>query len=148
MTAAIVRGATPADRWRVIRLLEESHAAAGYTFPFEAARADKLFRIHLESDAACAIVLDVDGVAQGILLAAAFDHPFGAGLWAKETVWYISPDHRGRAGMRMLDAYEAWAASKGCAVISMAALSTNDVSRIYERRGYRAAETHFVKPLG
>lgn len=144
----MIRFATGADRWQVIRLLEQSHHAAGYRFPFEAARADKLFRLHLESDMACAIVLDGDGTAQGVLLASAFDHPFGAGLWAKETVWYIAPDHRGRGGIRMLDAYEAWARGKGCSSISMAALATNDVSRIYERRGYAPAETHFVKPLG
>jgi GNAT superfamily N-acetyltransferase len=143
-----VRAAIAADRWRVIRLLEESHRAAGYQFAFEAARADLLLRMHLGQEKACALVLDVDGLAQGILLAAASDHPFGAGLWAKETVWYITPDHRGRNGLRMLDAYEAWAAGLGCAVISMASLVTNDVSAIYERRGYRAAETHFVKPLG
>ena len=145
---AIVRAATPGDRWRIIRLLEESHQAAGYTFAFEAARADHVLRLHLDRADACALVLDVDEVAQGVLLAAAYDHPFGAGKWAKETVWYITPAHRGRGGLRMLDAYEEWAGSAGCAVVSMAALASNDVSRIYERRGYSPAETHFVKPLG
>jgi GNAT superfamily N-acetyltransferase len=143
-----VRPAIASDRWRIIRLLEESHHAAGYTFAFEAARADHVLRLHLDRPDACALVLDVDEVAQGVLLASAYDHPFGAGKWAKETVWYITPAHRGRGGLRMLDAYEAWASSIGCAAVGMAALVSNDVSRIYERRGYSAAEMHFVKPLG
>jgi len=29
----------------------------------------------------------------------------------------------------------------------MASLATNDVSSLYERRGYSAVETHFMKPL-
>ena len=78
-------------------------------------------------------------------MAAAFEHPFGAGLWAKETVWYISERHRGRGALRMLDAYEMWATGKGCVAIGMASLASNDVSAIYARRGYAPAETHFLK---
>ncbi|MCF1437152.1 GNAT family N-acetyltransferase, partial [Agrobacterium vitis] len=76
-----------------------------------------------------------------------FDHPFGAGLVAKETVWFIAPQARGRSGLIMLDAYEAWAKSIGCISIGMAALATNDVSSLYARRGYTPAETHFIKPI-
>ena len=85
--------------------------------------------------------------ANGVLMAMAFDHPFGAGKWAKETVWYIAPEARGRSALHMLDAYETWAREQGCSAIGMASLATNDVSRIYERRGYAPAETHFVKSL-
>lgn len=80
-------------------------------------------------------------------MAACFEHPFGAGRMAKESVWYICPAARGRGGIKMLDAYEAWAREQGCQSVGMASLATNDVSRIYERRGYAAVETHFLKPL-
>lgn len=138
-----VRHATPEDRLVVIRLLKDSHAAAGFTFPFSAPHADLLFRQHLERG----LVLVAGDLAQGVLMAMTFDHPFGAGKWAKETVWYIAPEARGRAALRMLDAYEAWAREQGCVAIGMASLATNDVSRIYERRGYAPAETHFLKAL-
>jgi len=138
-----IRHATPEDRLAVIGLLKESHAAAGFTFPFSAPHADALFRQHL----ACGLVLVCGKPARGVLMAATFEHPFGAGRWAKETVWYIAPQARGRAAIRMLDAYEAWARERGCTTIGMASLATNDVSRIYERRGYVPAETHFLKSL-
>lgn len=138
-----VRHATPEDRIAVIGLLKESHAAAGFTFPFSAPHADMLFRHHMERG----LVLVAGAPAQGVLMAMTFDHPFGAGRWAKESVWYIAPEARGRAAIKMLDAYEAWAREQGCATIGMASLATNDVSRIYERRGYAPAETHFVKAL-
>lgn len=138
-----MRHATLVDRVAVIRLLKDSHAAAGFTFPFSAPYADALFRHHL----AHGLVLVTRNPVQGVLMAATFEHPFGAGKWAKETVFYIAPEARGRSALRMLDAYEAWAREQGCTTIGMASLATNDVSRLYERRGYAPAETHFVKPL-
>ncbi len=143
MASSDVRCAAPEDRLAVIRLLKESHAAAGFTFPFSAPHADLLFRQHME----CGLVLVCGQPAQGVLMAMTFDHPFGAGKWAKETCWYIAPKARGRSALQMLDAYEAWAQEQGCTMIGMASLASNDVSKIYDRRGYAAAETHFVKAL-
>lgn len=143
MASSDVRLAAATDRLAVIRLLKDSHAAAGFTFPFSAPHGDALFRQHMERG----LVLVCGQPARGVLMAVTFEHPFGAGRWAKETVWYIAPDARGRAAIQMLDAYEAWAREQGCTTIGMASLATNDVSRIYERRGYAPAETHFVKAL-
>lgn len=135
------------DRFAVIALLRDSHAAAGYQFEFQASRADALFRLHLESPMACVLLLERQSVVSGVLMASVYDHPFGAGLMAKETVWFIAPHARGRWGLAMLDAYEAWAVSLGCASIGMAALASNDVSKLYQRRGYAAVETHFIKSI-
>lgn len=143
MASSDVRRALEGDRLAVISLLKDSHAAAGFTFPFSATHADILFRQHMERG----LILVAGDPAQGVLMAMTFYHPFGAGKWAKETVWYIAPQARGRAAIKMLDAYEAWAREQGCVTIGMASLATNDVSRIYERRGYAPAETHFVKAL-
>lgn len=143
MASSDVRRASEVDRLAVIRLLKESHAAAGFTFPFSAPHADMLFRQHMDRG----LVLVAGNPAQGVLMAMTFEHPFCAGKWAKETVWYIAPEARGRAALRMLDAYETWACEQGCTTIGMASLASNDVSKIYERRGYAPAETHFVKAL-
>ncbi|WP_312941292.1 GNAT family N-acetyltransferase [Agrobacterium pusense] len=140
-----VRFATAEDRDRVVKLLRESHEAAGFSFPFQAAYADRLFQQHLLSPMACVLV--AGDRPEGVLMACAFEHPFGAGRVAKETVWYVTPSARGRGAIKMLDAYEAWARSVGCVSAGMASLATNDVSSLYERRGYSAVETHFMKPL-
>lgn len=87
------------------------------------------------------------GLPAGILMAHAFDHPFGAGMCSFETVWFIADNARGRGSLRMLDAYEDWARSLGCVYACMASLAINDVSRIYTRRGYAPVETHFMKAL-
>lgn len=80
-----VRFATAEDRDRVVALLRESHDAAGFTFPFQAAYADRLFQQHMASPMACVLV--AGSRAHGVLMACASEHPFGAGRIAKETVW-------------------------------------------------------------
>ncbi len=142
-----VRQAFPKDKTACVRLLRESHKAAGFTYPFQAAYAANLFDQHMNSQQACVLVLEGSAGVGGLLMAAWFEHPFGAGRYAKETVWFITPASRGRGALLMLDAYEAWAKEQICTAIGMASLATNDVSRIYERRGYAPVETHFLKML-
>lgn len=153
----MVRAAVDADRMRVIRLLKDSREGAGFdaatgvtgfTFPFVAAYAERLFLAHRAEANALCLVHDVDGVAQGVLMAVASEHPFGPVWLARETVWWIDPAHRGTAAVRMLDAYEDWARGRGCAFAGMAGMGEDpDVGRLYRRRGYRVAETHFLKAL-
>lgn len=152
----MIREATATDCGAVIRLLRDSRVGAqfdqpggltGFVFPFDPAYAGRLFLAHLAMRR-LALVHEVDGVAQGILLAAAFEHPFGPVWLTKETVWWIDPAHRGLAAVRMLDAYEVWAAEQGCKFVGMAGMGEDPIVRkLYERRGYRAAELHFLKAL-
>ncbi len=152
-----VRPAVETDRLQVVRLLKDSREGAGFdaatgmtgfTFPFVAAYAARLFAAHLSTPDALCLVLDVDGVAQGVLMASAAEHPFGPVRLARETVWWIDPAHRGSAAVRMLDAYEDWARDRDCSFIGMAGMGEDpDVGRLYRRRGYGVAETHFLKAL-
>jgi len=152
----MIRPATASDKFRAIALLRDSREGAGFdtaagltgfVFPFDAAYAERLFLAHL-APRRLALVHDVDGTAQGVLLAAAFEHPFGPVWLAKETVWWIDPAHRGTAAVRMLDAYEAWATEQNCKFVGMAGMGQDPtVGKLYERRGYRAAETHYLKAL-
>ena len=143
----MVRFATSADKAACIRLLRESHEAAGFVFKFQAAYASALFDGHMSHNHACVLVFDLETQVQGVLMVSWFEHPFGAGRYAKETVWYVAPIARGRGAIRMLDAYETWARDQNCVALGMASLVSNDVSRLYERRGFTPVETHFVKSL-
>jgi len=140
-----VRAACDGDRLRVVALLRDSHVAAGFTFPFRAAVAESLFKQHAEAADACCLVLGSPAV--GLLMARCFEHPFGAGKWANETVWFIDPSARGRSALAMLAAYEVWAQAAGCNAIGMATMASHDVSALYRRRGFAAAETHFIKAI-
>lgn len=150
----MIRPGCLGDRTRAIALLRDSHQAAGFAggdgfvFPFDCAYAARLYVSHMQQPNACCLVHDVDGVAQGLLLAIAAEHVLGPVWLARETVWWIDPAHRGRAAIAMLDAYEAWAASRRCAFAGMAGMGDDpDVAKLYLRRGYWAAEKHFLKAL-
>ncbi len=97
---------------RVISLLRESHEAQASTFRSERLTLIAMFQQHMLSPMSCVLVTGER--AQGVLMASAFDHPFGAGRMAKETVWYVTPEARGRGAINMLDAYEAQHAPSAC----------------------------------
>ncbi|MGO3934762.1 GNAT family N-acetyltransferase [Rhodopseudomonas pseudopalustris] len=153
-----LRRATIADLPRAIELLFDSHVGAGFdredgptgfAVPFVASYADRLFRTHIAAPRMLCLALDLDGQAQGVLMAAAYEHRFGPVWLASETVWWIDPAHRGgSAAPRMLDAYEAWARQLGCKFAGMAGMGDDPlVAKLYLRRGYRVAERHFLKVL-
>jgi hypothetical protein len=152
----MIRAATMSDAGRAIELLRDSHraagfdgtAASGFIVPFSLAYAERLFVRHLDMMNGCAIVHDAGGGPEGLLLAVAHEHPFGPVWLASETVWWIDPAHRGRSAIEMLDAYENWAHAKGCSFAGMAGMDDDPViARLYQRRGYRRAETHFLKAV-
>lgn len=150
----MIRPANRSDTARVVELLRASHQGAGFdgpgcfVFPFVETYAERLLVQHIDMMNGCALVHDVGGAAQGILLAIAHEHPFGPVWLASETVWWIDPAHRGRSAFAMLDAYEAWARGKRCAYAGMAGMGDDPViARLYERRGYVRAETHFLKAV-
>jgi len=151
----MIRAARLSDSPRAVELLRDSRLAAGFDspggltgfcFPFDPLYAARLFMAHLGQPHRLCLVLDVDGMAQGVLMAVASEHPFGPVWLARESVWWIDPAHRGTAALRMLDAYEAWAAQCGCACAGMAGMGDDpQVATLYRRRGYRTAEIHFLK---
>lgn len=140
----IVRNAEAQDKIPVIELLKEFHRESGVPFPFQAAYAERLFFTHTLRPDACCLVVGHPCV--GVLMGHTFDHPLGWGKWAEEKILYVTRAYRrDGVGDGLLDVYEAWAAEQGCVVAGAATLAGNDVSRMYERRGYSAAETHFIK---
>lgn len=70
-------------------------------------------------------------------------------LFAVETFWYVLPDHRGE-GIKLLDAFEKWAADNGCvkcAMIHMVDSMSSALERLYRMRGYKLVEKHYVKEV-
>lgn len=153
----MIRPATAADKDRVVELLRDSREGAGFdsedgptgfTFPFSPNHAERLFLAHTISKRSLCVVNEESNAVQGILMALAYEHPFGPVWIAKETVWWIDPAHRGRSAVHMLGAYESWAKKQGCKFVGMAGMGTDpEVAKLYLRRGYRAAETHFLKAV-
>lgn len=153
----MIRLAELGDKPRIVRLLQNSRggagfdqaeAASGFHFEFDPAYAERLFLTHLLMANMLCLVLEVDDAAQGVLMAVASEHPFGPVRLATETVWWIEPAYRGRNAIRMLEAFEDWARGEACDYSGMAGMGAfPQVASLYQRRGYRAAELHFLKAL-
>lgn len=152
----MIRAAVDSDKERVIRLLQDSRKSAGFddpagptgfVFPFDPAYAERLFKTYLlDQERRLCLVHDVEGKAQGVLLAYWYDYDFGPVRLSQERVWWIDPDHRGRAALAMIDAYEDWWRAMRCDFGGLAGMGADPlVARLYARRGYRAVETHFLK---
>lgn len=143
----MIRRALVEDKQRVLSMARNFHEASGVSFPFSAAYASMLFDACLSAPDRVCIVLDEDG-PQGVLAAQAGTLPLAPIKAASELIWWIEPDFRGRSAIQMLNAYEEWAREQGCAYTNMVGLGSDPLTgRLYERRGYQAAERHFMKPL-
>lgn len=154
----MIRRAVYEDKDRAAKLLMDSRAGAGFdrqtgitgfVFPPVLAYAERLFLRYRSAPRCLCLIYEADGAAQGILLASAFEHDFGPVQIAQERAWWIDPAHRGPAAMRMLAFYENWAQhEQECQFAMMAGMGGDPaVGALYRRRGYREAETHYLKAL-
>lgn len=154
----MIRRATISDKSRIIELLRDSRSGAGFdlsdghtgfVFPFDSVYAERLFFNYFRGPRRLCLVADNGDGPYGILMAHAFEHDFGPVWLSQERLWWIDPAHRGGStAMRMLDAYEVWSRSEGCTFAGMAGMGSDPVvMKLYQRRGYRVAETHCLKVL-
>ncbi len=142
-----VRRAQPSDKSRVLMMARSFQAASGLPIPFNAAYASMLYDTLIRNPAMLCLVLDDKGPC-GVLAAQSGTLPLAPVKAASELIWWIEPAHRGKAAKLMLDAYEEWAREQGCQFVNMVGLGADPLTtRLYERRGYIAAERHFLKSL-
>lgn len=68
---------------------------------------------------------------------------------ASEAFWYVDEGKRGE-GLRLLTHFEQWAKSAGIERVIMVHLQTSmpeKLKALYKKRGYRKAETNYVKEV-
>lgn len=148
-----VRFANFCDQDKCIVLMRNfynaGHEKTDFKFPFDAVYASKVFTEHLFNDDACCIVLEVGGRPRGIMLAYSCLHRFTPAKVSEETLWWIDEEMRGiKQANAMIDFYVEWARLSGCVYSFMASLKGGaEVERLYERKGFHLAESHFMKVL-
>jgi GNAT superfamily N-acetyltransferase len=89
---------------------------------------------------------DLKGAIAGVL----YENVFDGAPCASELFWYVWPGAERGAGTALLSAFEEWARSRGATRVTMAYMVHNmpeALASFYERRGYQAFETHYVKLL-
>jgi GNAT superfamily N-acetyltransferase len=114
--------------------------------PFSKMRAAQVFLSCAESDRHLCLALDVNGVCGAMILGLG-DYPLGPALLAKEIVFWVEPDHRGRWWRKMIAAAEEWAISNGAKAIGLSCFNDGRTHKIFERAGYEAREIVTFKEL-
>jgi hypothetical protein len=143
-----IRLATINDTLPVMGLLREAHTAAlSKFFEFDAAMAERQWMTHLASSESICLVYEAGGEPRGVFVGAATNYPGGPVRLAIEVVFWVSPQHRGSAWLRIMREFETWAKDKCCAFTSISSKQDERFSTALERRGYAPAETHYLKAV-
>lgn len=84
----------------------------------------------------------------GMLAIVIVPHPLSGEKVAEEIAWWVEPQARGgMVGPHMLRSAEEWATRNGANVVKMVAPAASAVGIFYERSGYRAVETAYIKRI-
>lgn len=84
----------------------------------------------------------------GMLAACVIPFAFGTAPTAMEVVWWVEPEYRKQnIGQQLIEAYETWAKSKGCKLITMACYADTNLGPFYEKCGYSLYELGYLKCL-
>lgn len=84
----------------------------------------------------------------GMLAIVMVPHPLSGKTFAEEIAWWVEPEHRkGLIGPKMLRLAEEWATRNGANMVKMVAPAATSVGMFYERSGYKAVETAYIKTI-
>lgn len=146
-----IRPATADDVPRIVEMAQRFYPTSGYgrIACMPDAQAAGLALVTMESG----VMLVAE--REGALIAMACLHiePFifnPAVVIAQEIVFWIEPEHRGGLlAVRILRAIDTACAARGATVVRMATLPASPpaAAQLYERSGYVASESYFVKVL-
>jgi GNAT superfamily N-acetyltransferase len=84
----------------------------------------------------------------GMLAIVLVVHPLSGQKVAEEIAWWVEPEARGGSiGPKMLRVAEEWATRNSANMVKMVAPAGSTVGTFYEKSGYRAVETAFIKAI-
>jgi GNAT superfamily N-acetyltransferase len=144
-----IRPATLADVPRLVAMGRQQLAATYGDAIADAPAALEALATQLVTTPTCAcFVADQAGAVVGMIGLVAYAHPCAGAPTAGEVMWWVDPAARG-IGAALLKRAERWACETGASQIQMIAPAGGDprVGLLYQRRGYRALETTYQRPV-
>lgn len=148
----MIRPATPEDIPAIVAMGEKFHAEAGWADIAEY-RPDDCARSIAAMIEGSGIVLVAEREGQVVGMAGGVVGPlyFNAGhVTGQELFLYMTPGLRDGTGARLLAGLEDEARRRGCQswiMIALDRVSPEATGRLYQRRGYRAAEHSWIRRL-
>jgi len=135
-----VRIATPSDVPAVARLMEELFNSSVYSDHASFKKEDVVDTtksiISGNPRDAIVFILEVSGVAQGVLAASTFTHAFNKDYkMACEIGFWLTKDYRTKSTIRaLISGYKAWAKAVGCSSMLMGKLKSPGEPETYKIR--------------
>lgn len=146
---AVIREATPADRPRLVEMSQHFLDSTPYGKLLRPAPGCIEQIVDLVFEHGQSWVAEVNGAIVGMLGVLVLPHPVTGEDYVDEVAWWVEPEHRrGTVGPRLLTHMERWAVLQGLHMVKMVAPAGTDVGAFYERDGYLALETAYVKVIG
>lgn len=145
-----IRSAGEADRPRVLEMARAFMTLTPYGALFTASEPhlSGLFTICMEMGVLVVAEDEASSGLIGFLALAVLEHPLSGEHYVEEVAWWVEPAHRqGSVGLRLLSWAEEWTRGAGVGMIKMVAPAGSRVGATYERLGYRAVETAYLKRL-
>lgn len=130
---------------------QEFYASSKFLRKFEIDKFVTFWKNMIESGMGTIIAAFDEGEPIGAIGGLAYPDPYSGEMTVQEFFWFVRPEHRGPAGLRLYFALEKWAKEeKGATVIRMAHLTDSmpeKLTRVYTRLGFEHAETVYSKDL-
>jgi GNAT superfamily N-acetyltransferase len=143
----MIRAAKQSDIPSIVRMTADLARATGIPIAVDEAWTSAFVSSVLASGQGLALVVDIDGKAEGMIVATIGQSSVSPALIAIEHGWYCSRAAAGY-GVKLLAAYEAWARAKGCAMARMSTAHASPLGHVLvKRHGYGFAETALAKVL-
>ena len=139
----------------LVEAIRESKYSENLNIDYEMLKGAALHYTKGDIDNSCLVLLHCDDEAVGFLCGEVgfMSRYFQMEPIASETLWWISPEHRGKAGkavLEMVDLFEQWGLYNGCSIVTMSNQQneyTAKVAKLYESIGYLKFEECFMKKL-
>lgn len=143
----MIREATEQDIPRMVEMGRKFRAESSYAKHFaDNPEALRSLGVKLLSSGGGILVAESNGELIGMLGFIVYDHFISGDKTAGEVFWWVEPDHRGTAGLKLLR--EAEKRSRNAGATWMQMIAPNDrVATLYGRLGYVFVESTYQRAL-
>ncbi len=142
-----VRKASQDDVYEILVLAKKFFKESKFTYEFDIKALEENLRTILESDKFFLNVIDDEGEIVGFLAGVVTQTLFSPDQVASELAWYVTPSSRGqKSSLKLMSQFEEWSKEVGAKFTCMSDIDpVNDLSDLYERKGYVLKEKTYVK---
>lgn len=147
MSEVSIRKAVADDLLDCLMLFKQFHKEAKLPYNFDANKTQSVFLETIGIESFETFVAEKDGDLVGFICCMFMEPLFSSDRISTDIAWFVNKDSRkSTAGFRLLKAYEDWALNNNIKYVGMAYLErVTDLSKVYEKKGYVKAETHYMK---